>query len=129
MNKNQEQPFLFTALIGLNIISVTQLLDVTPIDIPLKISLYSFSISTPLLAFFVISYLLKMAYRPSSKFPWYIPFSSFFGSLFSLVGLTSIFCHFSWIMAVIFAFTGVLCFCSIFFQIYRFKKTAPKIGD
>jgi hypothetical protein len=83
-----------TALLGVGVISVVQLLGATTLDDSLRFSLYCFAVAIP----FLSAYLQVLSFDPRRKhFPgrWYVATFSALGPLVSLMGLGGIFWHFS----------------------------------
>lgn len=97
------------ALIGVSTVIVVQLLQLTSFDIPLKIALYSFAVSIPMLtAYFVIVW-LKTDYAILVDV-WSETFAGVVGGGCSIVGLGAIFWHFSMPIGITFIVAGIAAF-------------------
>ena len=100
------------ALIGVSTVIVVQLLQLTAFDVPLKISLYCFAISIPMLTAYLVSVLIKINHTLQVKM-WSEGVAVSIGGACSIVGMGAIFWHFSisigitFIVAVLAAFVLV----------------------
>ncbi len=95
------------ALVGLGVIALVQMLSVTTLDVPLRISLCSFAISIPSLTAVFLSFKERgpAAAGRSSRlltFLWTI------GNIASLIGISGLFFHFAVYAGVIFIVIFVL---------------------
>lgn len=98
-----ESQVMAGALIGIGVISLIQLLSVGvgQLDLPLKISLYCFSISIP----FLSAYWLNSREASHHEYyvdAWYDTLAVVLGSIGSITGICGLFWHFSWVMGVTF---------------------------
>lgn len=90
-------------LIGIGMVTVIQLLQVSTFDTPLYVSLYAFAAAIPMLAAHFLIHLV----RPNFYLVYpalYEPFLRWVGYVLALVGIGAIFWHFSTSVSVAFVF-------------------------
>jgi hypothetical protein len=97
------------ALIGVDIIALIQFVSLPALTVQLTVALYCFTVSIPLLAFFVFSILVEKT-RNCSLDIWYKQFALVSGMLGSLVGIGAILFHLSETAGAVFM---VLCVIAI----------------
>jgi hypothetical protein len=91
------------ALVGVGVLAVFQLLTLNQLDTPLKLALYSFAISIPLLSTYlaVLTSATPAIYNSMTS-KWSYGLAAFGGGLTGLVGFTAVFWHFSAKLGVLF---------------------------
>jgi len=99
---NTQDQIASGGLIGIGVIVVTQLLALGVLDKALKVSLYCFVISIPLLSLYSLN-LVVMSHNKYYSLTWYNLFSVGAGMLSALVGVGAVFWHFSRVACLIFA--------------------------
>ncbi len=98
------------ALTGICIIAVIQFISLPSLDGALKVSVYCFAVSLPLLTFSLLS-LVGSTNKVHSDFMWYFWVAFILGPLGSLVGIAGLFFHFSWRAGLIFSALAITCLC------------------
>lgn len=106
---HKQDYLIYSAFIGISVIVVIQLIGQNNLSVPLKISLYCFSISIPALATNIWLLFIEKSYK-FTTIPIYIEILNFVGPISCLIGIGSLFFHFYWLMGVIFCITTILCF-------------------
>jgi hypothetical protein len=94
---NIETEVMSGALVGLGVIAIVQMLSVPSLDVPLKVSLYSFAISIPFLTVAFLCARIETGVDFRSNHPLVsLAFGSCvgFGNLSSLAGISALFFHF-----------------------------------
>jgi hypothetical protein len=89
-----EDRVFFGALLGVDIVSVTQLLSQTQLDTFLTIALYLFAIAIPIVGSYVCCLVLSSQYRHVPEV-WYHFWMMIIGASCSVFGITALFYHFS----------------------------------
>ena len=103
---------IFTALLGMSIIAVVQIVGRTELDISLIIALYCFAVAIPFLASFI--WMIDSVSDPKKLADaWYYDFVGIIGALGALAGIGAIFWHFSKIIGVVFIVCSMFGFCSM----------------
>jgi hypothetical protein len=122
-----EDRIMSGALIAISVVALVQLLSVGQLDIPLKISLYCFAVSIPLLSLASLNRLAASAQEYIVD-AWYDSFAIAFGSLASFVGVGALFWHFSRIMGGLFfaiSFFGVIAYLRFYFELEKVNDKSP----
>jgi hypothetical protein len=107
---NKRMEVISGALIGVAAIAVVETVGITQLDWPLTVSLYSFTISIPLLSLAFLSLMDESGYEYTVGDSWHVG-AWLAGTLFSFVGLAAVICHHSFVATVLFAvlsFVGVI---------------------
>jgi hypothetical protein len=110
LRKTNDGRFLFTALLGVSIVAVIQIVGRSEVDRSLFVSLYAFAVAVPFLGVFIWTGDLFVTNKPSLD-RWYYNFVGVAGSLASLIGIGAIFWHFSRTIGVIFILCSLFGFC------------------
>src|SRR5690348_11879827 len=84
--KHQQLNLIYGGLIGIGIFFVIDLVSQTPLDGPLTIALFCFSIALPFLALLIMRNYLEMAHEYTVS-PVYMLISTWIGVLGIIVGL------------------------------------------
>jgi hypothetical protein len=102
-----ERQIMAGALLVINVIALIQLLSVVQLDIPLKVSLYCFAASIPLLTLSWLNghSISQQEYYVDSMYD-FVP--SIISLFISFAGICALFWHFSWTIGVLFMGTSVL---------------------
>ena len=103
----------FGALVGVNVIAVVELLGLSQLDNSLRVALYCFAISIPLLCAYLININFANSYEHLTSC-WYNVGAMAVGSLASIAGMASIFWHFSSTLGLLFV---ILCSFGIIFVV------------
>jgi hypothetical protein len=106
---------IFSALIGVGIISIVQITSVTALSKSLRVAVFCFSISIPFLAA-VLYILVHLDDDVVVYIPNYFRFIYLNGILFSFAGIAAIFFHFHRVFGIIFILASMLAsFCGFAF--------------
>jgi len=100
--RHEQSTLIYAGLIGIGIFFVIDLISETPLDLPLTIALYCFSISIPFLALLILFNQI-MSSREYAIFPVYATISAVIGVIGALLGTLAEFWHVSWIAGGLFA--------------------------
>jgi hypothetical protein len=93
--------FVYSALIGTAVIALIQLLQVTILDLPLRVGLFSFAVAIPLLAGSLMCDNMKADYP--INIDTYLEFAMNWGGILaSYVGIACLFWHFGFYVALTF---------------------------
>jgi len=95
----------YSALLGVSVIAAIQLVSLS-LDTPLTISAYAFAVSIPLLAIWINIQMVK-ADSERVFVIWGERVLLYAGVTTSLVGLTALFWHISWVAAVLLVVSGI----------------------
>jgi hypothetical protein len=92
---------MYSGLLGISTVAMTQILPITPLDRALRVAVFAFAVAIPLLAGSI------MAEREKTRTPINIDTSlelvmNLASMLASVVGVTSIFFHFGVLVGVVF---------------------------
>lgn len=101
------------ALVGLSVIAMVQMLSVNGLDLPLKVSVFSFAISIPLLSAIFLSAIVETSFDYSVDKPFFLKAVSLGGYLASFVGVSALFFHFAIYAGVIFTGGSVIGFLAV----------------
>lgn len=115
------EQIITTALIGISAVAVIQLLQVTALDVPLKVSLYCFAISIPMLALYLLIILSKPNYKLQSDM-WADQIAVYTGGFCSVVGIAAIFWHFSVSIGITFIITSIFAYILIRIWVSRMNR-------
>jgi hypothetical protein len=99
------------ALIGFDIIVLMEFVSLPDLTTQLTVALYCFTVSLPLLGFFIFTVLIEKT-RNCSIAVWYKPLALVTGIITNLVGVAMILLHLSRMAATVFV---VLCIIAIIF--------------
>jgi len=97
----QENLFIATALISTSMVITIQLVNEKIDTLQLSIALYCFATSIPLLVGSIAVLYLEKLYKIRAHI-WYLWICNFFGCFLSIIGISSIFFNFNWILGIIF---------------------------
>jgi hypothetical protein len=101
------------ALVGLGVVSVVQMLSLNGLDLPLKVSVFSFAISIPLLSAVFISAVVRSAFEYVTDKPLLLRSISLVGYLASLTGVSALFFHFALYAGVVFIAGSLIGFVAV----------------
>ena len=93
---------IYAALAGISTVAVIQILGLPTLDARLKVSLYCFAISLPLLSLRLVAIAIESGYKYTVAEPRYIGIPTFLGPFVSFAGVAAIFLHFSWVIGGVF---------------------------
>lgn len=114
--RHEQSTLIYAGLIGIGVFFVIDLISETPLDLPLSIALYCFSISLPFLALLIL-FNQAISTREYAVFPVYVTISTIIGILGTVLGTIAEFWHISWIAGSLFT---LCCLCGlVFFVLYR----------
>ena len=107
LKDNNQDKISNTALLGLSVISVVQMLGTATLDFALTASLYCFAVAIPLLAtsLWVIDNELKLGRKNK---PWYCVVVGVVGVSSAGFGLFAVFWHFSRSIALVFGIAYIV---------------------
>jgi hypothetical protein len=111
----------YSALLGVSVVGVMQLLQVPQLDLPLYISVIAFAVAIPMLTYGVYQVRWLQQYRYHIPSPW-IDGMGWFAMLASLLGLIGIFWHFWWVAGTLF----ILCGSAVFVFALVFSSAIEK---
>jgi hypothetical protein len=112
---------IITGLLGVDVLAVFTFLTMNEIDLSVTISLYATAIAIPFLVLLILTSLVEERYKYYVT-PWYMNYAEILGTFGSIVALGAIFCHFSWIVALIFVLTCIVAFIFIMLFADEMKK-------
>jgi hypothetical protein len=99
--KRQQLNFIYGGLIGIGIFFIISLVNETPLDTPLTLALFCFSIALPFLALLVMRNYIETTHQYTLR-PAYINISNLIGVLSIIGGLIAEIWHVTWIAGSIF---------------------------
>jgi carbon starvation protein CstA len=97
---------IFGGLIGVSVVAVIELINTTVWDRSLRLALYFFAASIPILAMSIVVDTLKSHFKYSVT-PAYMFYANLSGITLTLIGLTALFWHLSSLSAVIFFISSI----------------------
>ncbi len=113
----------YSALLGVAVIAVLQLLPLAELDWPLTISTLSFAISVPALTATV--YIINMSHRADYEYEVETRGTASMdvaGIVFSIVGVAGLFWHLWWAVGVLFILSLVAVFAVFMHYLWRFGE-------
>ena len=125
--KRQQLHFIYGGLIGIGIVCIIGLLIQTPLDDPLTVSLFCFSIGLPFLALLFMGTYIETTYEYTVQ-PTYMSISIIVGVVGIVAGLIAVIWHFSWIagsVSMLCCLWGVIGY--FFFQTALKKVNAKEV--
>jgi|SRR5882672_12517169 len=104
-----EDQLITGGLIGVGVVVIVTLLGFNQLDRPLTLALYCFAGSVPLLSMVLLSAVTTTRF-PLHNFFWYHTLASAVGALAALIGVNSLFWHFSRKAGSLFLFMSIIGF-------------------
>jgi len=113
----------FSALIGVAVVGLLQLLQLEKLDIPLTVSLFCFAVGIPLLGVSIAIISLEAGYGDIHYVtPIYVDVLEVLGTLAVFIGFTTVFWHFEWLAGLVFlglSLAGCFTFIVIYSKLVR----------
>lgn len=94
---SKENRLLCSGALGISVVAVVQLLQLSSLDTPLVVALYAFAAAIPLTAMVVYVTTLEIDNQAAAKPEWLFLVLTLLGLVVSLVGVGALFFHFDFI--------------------------------
>jgi len=106
-NFQNENRFIFSGLLGISVVAIIQFLQLSALDTPLTVSLYSFSVAVPLLTLSVFT-ITVTSHLEYTVVPGYLVMTHTIGTFAAFTGTVCIFWHFSRIAGIVFLLMSLI---------------------
>jgi hypothetical protein len=126
---NQGRKVASGALAGVSVVSIVQMLSVNSLDVPLKISVYSFAITIPALSAVFINTVVEDYYGGSRVRMPLLVIVTTIGYLAGLIGVAALFFHFAkyaGILFIVLSLLGIVAVGNHFNKLKTMAKTEPQ---
>jgi hypothetical protein len=117
----RENLLIYSALLGISTVAMTQILPISPLDRALRVAVFAFAVTIPLLAGSIMIERIKMS-EPINIDTRLEAVMNLAGILASVVGITSIVFHFG-------VFAGVVFLAISIFAVVAWSQVQGKLGD